>query len=121
MKQPARTLQGIQYEKIAVGVTGLVLFMAMTLGTAVLVPLLFEDAEKKAISVAGAGYYMQVMRKCPSLEPQARAMMADHDADRAEIRRMNAYVATAKSIVGERRCDVDPVDLDRRDSSTPVF
>ena len=46
---------------------------------------------------------------------QARAMMADHNADKAEIRRMNAYVRTAKSIVGERSCDVKPIDLDRKD------
>jgi len=115
MTQKTTMLSRIPYAEIAVGLIGIVLFMGAALGMMVLAPPVFKKAENGAISAVGAGYYMQVMQKCPSLERQARAMMADHDADKAEIRRMNAYVRTAKSIVGERGCDVKPIDLDRKD------
>lgn len=111
----ATILSRIPYAQIALVLISIALFIGAALGMMVLTPPVFDKAADRAISTAGAGYYMQVVQKCPSLEPQARAMMADHDADRAEIRRMNAYVATAKSIVGERRCAVKPIDLDRKD------
>lgn len=121
MNQRTTILSRVPYAEIATGLIGIVLFVGAALGMMVLAPPMFSQAANRAISATGAAYYMQVMRRCPSLEPQARAMMADHDADRAEIRRMNAYVATAKSIVGERRCDVKPIDLDRRDPGFPIL
>jgi len=114
-------LSRIPYAQIALILISIALFIGAALGMMVLTTPMFEKAADRAISAAGASYYMQVVQKCPSLEPQARAMMADHDADRAEIRRMNAYVATAKSIVGERRCAVKPVDVDRKDPGSLIL
>lgn len=121
MTERTTILSRIPYAEIATGLIGIALFIGAALGMMVLTPSAFSRAENRAISAVGAAYYLEVMRRCPSLEPQARAMMADHDADRAEIRRMNAYVATAKSIVGERGCDVKPVDLDHGKSSPPIL
>lgn len=121
MNERTTILSRIPYAQIATGLVGIALFIGAALGMMVLTPPVFEKAADRAISATGAAYYMQVVQKCPSLEPQARAMMADDNADRAEIRRMNAYVATAKSIVGERSCDVKPVNVDRRDPGFPIL
>lgn len=121
MKQTTTILSCLPYAEIAAGAMGIILFMGAVLGMMVFLPSKFSDAEKKAISAAGASYYAQVIAKCPSLQPQAEAMMADHNADRTEIRRMNQYVATANSIVGERACNVKPLDLDRGKTMSPVL